>query len=281
MKKAMLFTIFTIFILSSTCYSQDIFQYLILNDISTYRLSSGFEFMGKIVGKGPTSFQGGDEASGYYAAYKITYAGGTGNPSPSVEVRVYKNTLWLLHEVDKSFRTSLGIPGESYGPRQIDGQTILDFGAGGREYRWLSGNKVIRIEYTDLQMEKPEPIEVVKAYLAKHPSTLTAITLKQLRSTENKTAWIKDEMDRRLWLCDKWFTQLQLKKTEEKDVYREAVKNITIFLNYREKYYGLKAADEKNLLAEYLYSNNVTGIKAKLAECKNWWSVNKDKAIRL
>jgi len=93
--------------------------------------------------------------------------------------------------------------------------------------------------------------------------------------------WIKDEMDRRLWLCDKWFMQLQLRKVDEKQVYQESVKSMNIFLDYREKYYGMKAADEKNLLAGYLNTNNGTGIKAKLKEYKDWWVVNKDKAINL
>ncbi len=38
-------------------------------------------------------------------------------------------------------------------------------------YRWISGNKVIMLEYHDTGMTKPEPIEAVRAYLAKHPST--------------------------------------------------------------------------------------------------------------
>ncbi|HWR58349.1 MAG TPA: hypothetical protein VN328_05625 [Thermodesulfovibrionales bacterium] len=54
-----------------------------------------------------------------------------------------------------------------------------------------------------------------------------------------------------------------------------------VFLNYREKYYGLKAADEKNLLAGYLNSNNGTGIQAKLTEYKTWWLTNKGKVINL
>jgi hypothetical protein len=43
----------------------------------------------------------------------------------------------------------------------------------------------------------------------------------------------------------------------------------------------MKAADEKNLLAAYLNTNNGTGIKAKLDEYKKWWVVNKEKAISL
>ena len=283
MKKAIIIAVLVTISLmwSAKGYSQNPSDYLVCQDIG------GFKKYGCACGTGagilvPADHFGEDHND---VSCNVTYHSMAQRMGIDAEVTKHGDPTdaikWLLHEVDKSFRTSLGIPGESYGPRQIDGQTILDFGAGGREYRWLSGNKVIRIEYTDLQMEKPEPVEVVKAYLAKHPSTLTAITLKQLRSTENKSTWIKDEMDRRLWLCDKWFMQLQLKKAEEKDVYREAVKSMIIFLNYREKYFSIKAADEKYLLESYLNTNNGTGIKTKLTEYRNWWTVNKDKTISL
>ncbi len=140
---------------------------------------------------------------------------------------------------------------------------------------------MIMIEYHDSQLTKPEPIEVIQAYLTKHPSTLPAVTMKELNSAANKTTWIKDEMDRRLWLCDKWFYQLQLGKVQQADAFQAAVKSMTIFLDYREKYCGIKAADEKNLLASYLNANNGTGIKAKLDEYKKWRTVNKNKAINL
>jgi hypothetical protein len=54
---------------------------------------------------------------------------------------------------------------------------------------------------------------------------------------------------------------------------------MNIFLDYREKYYETKAADEKNLLAGYLNTNNGTAIKAKLTEYKNWWLIHKTDAI--
>jgi hypothetical protein len=157
----------------------------------------------------------------------------------------------------------------------------LEAFAGGGNYRWLSGNKVIMIEYQDSQLTKPEPLEIVKTYLAKHPSSLSPISLAQLRSAENKTKWIKDEMDRRLWLCDKWEAEFQLGKVQQKDMLQEQVKSMEVFLNYREKYYGMKAADEKNLLNGYLSQNNKTAIKNKLDEYKQWWSANKTKAISL
>jgi len=59
------------------------------------------------------------------------------------------------------------------------------------------------------------------------------------------------------------------------------LKSMNVFLDYREKYYGIKAVDEKSLLAGYLTANNGTAIKAKLTEYKNWWVVNKEKAISL
>jgi hypothetical protein len=53
------------------------------------------------------------------------------------------------------------------------------------------------------------------------------------------------------------------------------------FSDYRGKYYGVKAADDKNLLASYLSANNGTGIKAKLAEYKTWWAANKTNPITI
>ena len=201
-----------------------------------------------------------------------------------VEVQVTKHPgsdsdKWLGHELDIEFRNYYGIPG--YFVKTIDSNTVYVFGAGGRDYRWLSGSKVIKIEYHDSKLTKPEPVEVIQTYLTKHPSTLPAVTTKDVMSTVSKTTWIKDEIDRRLWLCDKWFYQLQTGKVEQKTVLQESVKSVVVFLDYREKYYGLKAADEKKLLAGYLSSNDGTSIKNKLTEYKNWWSVHKSDAISL
>jgi hypothetical protein len=93
--------------------------------------------------------------------------------------------------------------------------------------------------------------------------------------------WIKDEMDRRLWLCDKWFLNPPIKRDGVRPVREEILDSMNIFLNYREKYFGVKAEDEKNLLAGYFTSNNAAGFKAKLAEYKDWWEMNKDKMSRM
>jgi hypothetical protein len=203
-----------------------------------------------------------------------------------IEVHVTKHAgadsdKWLSHELERDFRNYYGLPGDSYVMRIINGNTIMAAGSGGWDYRWISGYKVIHIEYTDLQMTKPEPLEVVQAYLAKFPSTLPSISSADLRTATNEATWIKDEMDRRLWLCDKWFYQLQLQKVQQGEALQAAVKSMNIFLDYREKYFGVKAANEKNLLAGYLNTNNGTKIKAKLDEYKSWWAANKASAISL
>jgi hypothetical protein len=290
----LLTTIFFVLALTpQATFAQTISDYVILQDIGLYKLDRPEKML---PGRPPMGGLETFDSPGIVGAadhfsmdhtdktYKIMYIGGNGIPSPTVFITKHAGSdsdKWLRHELDEAFRDDLGIPTDSYAPRIISGQTILVDSVGGRDYRWQSGNKIIAIEYHGSLRTLPEPIEVVQAYLTKHPSTLSALTLLELRSAANKTTWIKDEMDRRLWLCDKWFMQLQLKKAEEKQVYQESVKSMNIFLDYREKYYGLKAADEKNLLAGYLAQNNGTGIKAKLKEYKDWWVVNKDKQISI
>jgi len=94
-------------------------------------------------------------------------------------------------------------------------------------------------------------------------------------------------MDRRLWLCDKWLTQLQLEKKPQRKVVEEVVKSMVIFLNYREKYFKsfgllkIKADDEKMLLSNLVSQQSVTTIKEKLDEYKKWWGDNRDRSISL
>jgi len=275
-------TIITIVTLrSSSGYSQNASDYLECQDIGNFKkygctCSTG---AGVLV---PVDHFSGDHND---VSCTVIYHSLTQRMGIDVEVTHHtdpnESLRWLLHEVDLSFRNYYGKPGKSYIVRKMDANTVILYGAGGWSYRWISGTKVINIEYADLDMTKPEPLEIVQAYLAKHPSTLPAITATIQGSAESVTQWIKDEMERRIWLCDKWFMQFQLRKVEENEVYQQAVKSMNIFLDYREKYYRIKSSDEKNLLAGYLNTNNGTGIKAKLKEYKDWWAVNKDKSINL
>jgi hypothetical protein len=268
-----------ILLLASNTYSQEISNYLIATDIGPYK---------KITKGGPTgNILAGVDHFGLDhkdAAYGISYVNDETKMWIDVQVTQHSGSdsdKWLLHEVDSAFRDKYGIPAVSYYPWQIDGQTILINAVGGREYRWLSGNKVIVIQYHGSLTQTPEPTDVVKAYLAKHPSTVQAISLSQLRSANNKTVWIKDEMDRRLWLADKWAGQIQTPDQKLYDKLKVMVDSMTIFLNYREKYFGIAAKDEKNLLAGYLEHNDTTNIQAKLQSYKDWWAANKGNAISL
>lgn len=258
-------------------------DYLILQDINQY----------KFVGKG-----GGGQGAGILAptghfnkdhndeSYGGAYIDRSAKIGVNVEVTKHSGSdsdKWLAHEVERGFRDTDKLESgsdEDSKIREVNGYKVFFYGGGVVGYRWLSNNIVVNIQYNNLGGSKPEPLEVVKAYLTKLPSSIVMSDIEFKARAHNET-WIKDEMDRRLWLCDKWFMQLQLRKVDEKQVYQESVKSMNVFLDYREKYYGLKAADEKNLLAGYLNTNNGTGIKAKLKEYKDWWVVNKEKAISL
>lgn len=292
MKNPKVVTLVLFLLLLSPVSYAAVTDYLILEDIEPYRLFTGVP--GRVFSGPPSKYSqtatGGIlDAAGHFSendvSYEVSYREPNGKwPFVKVEVTQHGGSdsdKWLLHELDAEFRNYYGIPGKSYFVRKIDGQTTVAFGSGGWDYRWLSGSKVIVVEYTDLEMRKPEPLEVVKAYLMKHPSTLPAITAAIQRGSESITIWIKDEIDRRLWLCDKWFLQLQLGKTEQNETLRTVVKNMFVFLDYREKYYGIKARDEKILLDSYLTNNDGTSIKNKLTEYKTWWRVNKGKSINL
>ncbi len=256
-------------------------DYLIMQDINTYKMmgSGGGKGSGIVIAASHFSIDHTDES------YEAIYFHDTNEIGVTVQVTKHSGSdsdKRLLHEVEDSYRSDdparLGFLSQGTIIKKRGNDRFFSIRLGGGSYMWVSNNVVVSIDYTSLQGGKPEPIEVIQAYLQKFPSTIPASLV---LDKAHDTTWIKDEMDRRLWLCDKWVMQLQLKKVEEKQTYQETVKSMNIFLDYREKYYGIKAADEKNLLAGYLNANNGTAIKAKLTEYKNWWSVNKDKAISL
>ena len=277
--KLTLIMVTIILTIPSLVCSQDLSNYLILDDIGSYkRITKGGSSGSILAGAGHFALDHKDKS------YGIAYANDETQIWVDVQVVHHAGSdsdKWLLHEIDRDFRNYYGLPGDSYVIRVIDGKTIMAAGSGGWTYRWVSVNKVIHIEYTDLQMEKPEPLEVVKAYLTKHPSSLPLMTSTDLRTHDNRTIWIKDEMDRRLWLSDKWFLQIQVGKVESSEALQTIVKSMNVFLDYREKYYDISAKSEKELLSGYLEARNGTAIKSKLAEYKTWWSVNKTKSINL
>ncbi len=273
-KRALLLSLVFLFI--SIAYAQTAGDYLILQDIGRYKLTKGFLFRGRIVGAEPKMSRAGDDVSGYYTSYETSYAGGEGYSAPKVEVSIYESTQWLLHEVEDTFRKNPEQDNFRGVIREINGNRIFTYRRG-THYSWISNNIVVDIRYTDLQKTKPEPLEIVSAYLQKHPSTIPVMVMDKVHDE----IWIKDEMERRLWLCDKWIMQYDAGKTDLNTTIQTVVKHMEVFLNYREKYYGMKAYDEKVALLNYKSQNDLTSIKNKLTEYKNWWSVNKGKAIIL
>lgn len=275
---------------ASLLAAEDVATYLIMNDIPPYkRLTWTIDMLtekiktipGHTIYSHPGVVAGSDHFSFDHLdmTYETKYQSEELDMGMSIQVTKHSGSdsdKWLLHEVESNFRRNPEQDRFKGVIREINGKRIFTY-ARGTHYNWISNNIVVDIRYTDLQKTKPEPLEVITVYLQKHPSTIPAMVMDSAHDVQ----WIKDEMDRRLWLCDKWFMQLQLRKVEEKQVYQESVKSMNIFLDYREKYYGIKGADEKNLIAGFLNANNGTGIKAKLKEYKDWWTVNKGKAINL
>jgi len=280
---------------TKTNAAEDVSTYLILNDIPPYqRLTQTKDTHTKKLRTIPgyTSNPGAGVLAGvdHFIAdhsdmtYETTYQ----NDEIGISVEVTKHAgsdsdKWLLHEVERGFRDTDKLeswPDEDSIIREINNNKIFFYGGGVIGYRWLSNKTVINIQYSNLSGPKPEPLEIVKAYLIKLPSSIILSDV-EFKAKAHNEKWIKDEMDRRLWLCDRWFLQITLKKAEEKQVYQESVKSMNEFLDYREKYYGMKAADEKNLLAGYLNKSDGTNIKIKLAEYKNWWTVNTSASISL
>jgi hypothetical protein len=273
-------------------HARDVSVYLILDDIGSYKLFTGIEgrvFSGPPSKYSQTSTGGVLDAAGHFSkndvCYEVSYIR-PGSKWPFVKVEVTQHggshsDKWLEHELQKDFRNYFGLPGDSFVMRQLDGQTIMAYGAGGWTYRWLSGNKAIHIEYTDLMMTRPEPLEIVGAYLSKHPSSLKEMTSYDLRTYGNQAKWIRDEMERRLWLCDKWFQAQNADDVDIDRTLREIGVHLDVFLDYREKYYGVSATKEKEVLAQYLYTKNAHAISNKLDRYKRWWSNNRGKAIAL
>jgi hypothetical protein len=283
--------IISILLLPYVAAAQNISDYLILQDIGPCKLSTPVKYL---PGEPPTGGPRVDDSSGVLKSadhfpdhtdrsYEVMYLGGGVNPSPKVEVTQHAggdSDRWLLHEIEDSFRSSkierLGLLIKGSRVVEINGNKII----ARTGYRWVSNNVVVDISYTDLDGNKSEPLEIVQAYLAKFPSTITA-TDAVFKSNDYNVKWIKDEMDRRLWLCDKWNAQYQAGQAKQKDLIDELADNMEDFLNYQQKYYGVTADADLEALFNYKQKNDLVSIQTKLTEYKTWWNANKTKAITL
>ena len=276
-------------------YADDISKYLILNDIPPYeRYTQEYDpFTGELktipgywIDRNAGVLMGSDHFLWDHmdVTYKTEYQSDTIDTGMKVQVTQHAggdSDRWLLHEIDLEFRKFYGTPGDPYVMRVINGNTVIAYGSAGWVYRWLSNNVVVNIEYEDAQFNKPEPLEVVQAYLAKFPSTLPTITSAALRTADNEIKWIKDEIDRRLWLCDKWNLHYQAGKATQKDLIYNLVRSMKVFLNFRQKYFSVAAQADLDLLSGYQRNNDIASLQTKLSEYKGWWNSNKARAITL
>ncbi|MEE9912057.1 MAG: hypothetical protein K4571_10075 [Deltaproteobacteria bacterium] len=278
----LLTTISFLWIFQEIAFTQNVNEYLITKDIGSYsKITRGGATGSILTGADHFAIDHSDTALGIAHVNDAT--------KMWVDVQVTQHIgvdsdKWLLHEVEDNYRDeeyeTLGQLIDCAVMRRIDNNRVLWIGIGGGTFRWIRNNIVVSISYTDLQGTKPEPIEVVKAYLAKFPSTITAIDA-EFKSKAYNIKWIKEEMERRLWLCDKWSMQLQLGKVSQQDMLEALVKHMKVFLNYRQRYYGVKAADEINAISTALQANDGTTIKNKLSIYKSWWIANKEKSISI
>ncbi len=272
-------------------------DYLLLQDIESYKFITQrrHQLTKKLITVQGYTERGGPGilgATGHFSldhqdtTYETDYESEVTDLGMDIQVTQHAGSdsdQWFLHEVERGFRgpdVLDAAPAEHTSIRTINGNKIFFHGAGIIGYRWLSNNVFVNIQYSVLSGDKPEPLEVIQAYLAKHPSTIT-LSNAEFQSNAHDEQWIKDEMARRLWLSDRWFLQIQTGKATQDEVLRETADHLRTFLDYREKYFGVDAFDEKEALSEFLFSKNGTGIKNKLTEYKAWWEVNKNKAIVL
>ena len=284
-----------LFLLPIIVLAQDISYYLILQDIGIYKLFTGVP--GRVFSGPPSKYSqtntgGVLSSSDHLSDNDVSYEASYTEPAskwPFVKVEVTQHTggdsdRWLLHEIEEGYHDdemeTLGLLTDGAVMRKIDNKRVLWLGIGGGTFRWVSNNVVVDISYTDLQGTKPEPIEVVKAYLAKFPSTIT-LTDAELKASAHNIQWIKDEIDRRLWLCDKWNAQSLAGSVTQADLIYNILRSMEVFLYYRQKYYGVAAQADINLLVGYKQNKDITSIQKKLTEYKTWWSKNKTKAITL
>jgi hypothetical protein len=254
-------------------------EFLILQDIGGYRN----------MGKGGGLGSGILAATGHFnkdhadESYSTMYYSDVSELGLNVQVTRHAGVdsdQWLLHEVEYSYRdpedNTLGLAIQGVRIRNFNGDNIIALR--GNSYSWISNNTVIIISYTDLDGTKPEPLEVVQAYLQKYPSTLPEGFVFDAAHNEQ---WIKDEMSRRLWLSEKWFAWQAGGNVEMVEALGEVVDHLEEFLDYRQRYFGMNANQEKMDLIAANRSNDEVAMKAKVAQYKQWWNSHKGDPIPL
>ena len=270
-----------LFVLSIPAEAQDIADHLITTDIDVYRPSKN---PSGGVGPGVLALANHFFYDHRDVNYRISYFDLATKTGATVQVTEHSggdSDRWLLHEAERDFRNYFGFPGKSYVIREIDGHRIMAAGIGGWAYRWLSGNHLIHIEYTDLQMTKSEPLQIVEAYLAKYPPTLPPMTTEGLRSSEDISEWVKNEMERTLWLCEKWFHYYETDGREVKRAIRKVKGFLETFVRFQEEFFPEEIEDLELRLLEIHLAADIRGLRDLHSTYGRWWKESKDRCISL
>jgi membrane carboxypeptidase/penicillin-binding protein len=125
---------------------------------------------------------------------------------------------------------------------------------------------------------KPEPLEIVRAYLAKYPSSIT-MTDAELKSAAHTESWLRNEMERRVWLMEKWVGVGNADVLKQAEAERAILEHAEVFSKYMHKYLG----DSPNEMIKgfFLASRpfNWTRLTAEVGKLRAWWDANKSRPL--
>lgn len=271
----------------ATCIAQEAGDLLILQDIGPHRLDRPEKmFPGEPPSGGPRVKDGAgvlavtDHLPDHTdSTAEVMNFGGKAQASPTVMVTRHAGAdsdRWLLHEVEESFQKSNTFGSEYASPnplRTINGNKVYFMWG---YYQWISDNVVVSVHFGDLAGTKPEPLEVVHAYLQKFPSTIpTTLAL----DNRHKIQWIKDEMERRLWLCDKWLQSIGSGNVRLKIGLESIGEDLKRFGAYRDRYFSKRPPSDDAQIDAYVEALKGSEIKAKVKEYRTWWSNNSSRGL--
>lgn len=251
-------------------------EYLVMHNIGSYEIYKGYQDRGMLIGS-PEMKNMGNDIEGRYESYRAIYSIDEEHAVPKVEIQIHQNTQWLEHNLQREFRDTvddetLGLRFPSAIVKKLVNSRLFNTRSGGGRYAWLHNNLWIEINYTDLQLVEPEPLEVVEAYLQKWPPTYPTEATKLIAGTEQ---WIKDEMEYLLWVSDRWFAQYDAGKETLKEAMWEVKDKLDDFLRYRAKYFD-EDLDEERIAIK---NANESTLRTKLKEYQQWLAENKDKSL--
>lgn len=188
-----------------------------------------------------------------YIGSGLTYRGA--EDTVRVEVREYADASWLAHNVEGQLRHTAG--GGRLGELSetavvADGGALCLNGVDSRCW-WVNGSRVVAVS-------GGAPQQVMSAYLKSLPPTASAFTADD--------AWAHDEMAR---LLDGARRRLELSaQSGERDQLPWINRELGTFLQYRDKYYGVAATDERLQLSKALQEQDDALLHSKLAEYQDW-----------